>query len=114
MGSASVIEVNLPETIPPIDPPKDTKYVRHLRMQSKLLSQFWGAPVFLEATVFVPCDFDSSRQHYPIAFLQSHFGGDFFLFAKLRRSLSPHSGKPWVISSIKIGVQVACPKCSLL
>jgi hypothetical protein len=71
MGSASVIEVNLTETIPPIHPPKDTKYVRHLRMQSKLLTQFWGAPVLLEATVLVPRDFDSSGQHYPIAFLQS-------------------------------------------
>ena len=76
--NSSVVELSLTETIPAIDPPKDTNYVRHLRIQSDLLSHFWGDPVFLEATVLVPQDFDSSHQHYPVAFLQTHFGGDFF------------------------------------
>jgi hypothetical protein len=90
IDSSSVTEVNLTETIPDIDPPKDTKYVRHLRIQSKLLSRFWGAPVFLEATVLVPRDFDSSKQSYPTAFLQTHFGGDFFFF----RETPPGSRAP--------------------
>jgi hypothetical protein len=77
---SSTLQLELTETIPPIDPPKDTKYVRHLRLQSKLLSDFWGSPIFLEATVLVPRDFDEGTQHYPIAFLQGHFGGDFFQF----------------------------------
>jgi hypothetical protein len=80
VDESSVVEINITETIPSIDPPKDTKYVRHLRIQSKLLSQFWGSPVFLKATVLVPRDFDSGNQHYPVAFLQTHFGGDFFFF----------------------------------
>jgi hypothetical protein len=80
INNSSVLELNLTETIPPVEPPKSSKYVRHLRIQSKLLTQFWGAPVFLEATVLVPRDFDASNQRYPIAFLQTHFGGDFFSF----------------------------------
>lgn len=80
IAPSPVVEINLTETMPRVDLPKDTKYVHHLRIQSKLLSQFWGAPVFVEATVLVPRDFDSSNQHYPVAFLQTHFGGDFFLF----------------------------------
>ena len=66
-------QLELTETIPPIDPPKDTKYVRHVRVQSKLLTEFWGRPIFLEATVLVPRDFDESTQHYPVAFLQEPF-----------------------------------------
>jgi Putative esterase len=80
INESSVVEVRLTETIPAIDSPKDTKYVRHLRIQSGLLTHFWGTPVYLEATVLVPRDFDSSNQHYPVAFLQTHFGGDFFSF----------------------------------
>ena len=77
----AVVPLALTETIPPIDPPKDTKYVRHLRVQSKLLHAFVrAARIFVEATVLVPRDFDTGREHYPVAFLQSHFGGDFFGF----------------------------------
>ncbi len=76
----AVVALALTETIPPIDPPKDTRYVRHLRVQSKLLTEFWGSPIYVEATVLVPRDFDTGTEHYPVAFLQSHFGGDFFGF----------------------------------
>ena len=74
---SSVTTLELTEVMPPIDPPKDTKYIRHLRVQSKLLTEFWGQPVFLNASVLVPRDFDESSQHYPVAFYQSHFSGDF-------------------------------------
>ncbi|HXB69594.1 MAG TPA: alpha/beta hydrolase-fold protein [Candidatus Acidoferrales bacterium] len=80
MHESSTVQLDLTETVPPIDPPKDTRYVRHLRVQSKLLTVFWGHPIFLEAAVLVPRDFDDSKQHYPVAFLQGHFGGDFFGF----------------------------------
>jgi hypothetical protein len=53
LNQSSTVELNLTETIPPIEPPQDTKYVRHLRMQSKLLTEFWGAAVFLEATTLI-------------------------------------------------------------
>ena len=78
--ASSVTRLELTEVVPPIDPPKDTKYLRHWRVQSKLLTDFWGRPVFLNALVLVPRDFDESAQQYPVAFLQSHFGGDFFGF----------------------------------
>lgn len=78
----AAVQLDLTETVAPIDPPKDTKYVRHLRLQSKLLTEFWGKPIFLEATVLVPRDFDEGKGPYPVAFLQTHFGGDFFSFSE--------------------------------
>lgn len=48
----------LEREIPPIPDPPSTKYVRHERIQSKLLSEFWGRPVFLGAHVLLPEGFD--------------------------------------------------------
>jgi hypothetical protein len=89
VSASSVAHLELTEVIPQIDPPKDTKYIRHLRLQSKLLSQFWGRPVFLNASVLVPRDFDEGAQHYPVAFYQNHFSGDFRGFRE-----TPPTGNP--------------------
>ncbi|MBV9300938.1 MAG: hypothetical protein JOY62_15250 [Acidobacteriaceae bacterium] len=74
IGRDSVIRIELTDVIPPITPPEDTKFLRHVRIESKLLTKFWGTPIHLSATVLVPDDFDQHPdQHYPIAFLQGHF-----------------------------------------
>jgi len=78
--ASSVTTLELTEVIPPIESPKNSKYIRHVRMQSKLLTEFWGRPVFLSASVLVPRDFDESTQHYPVAFYQDHFERNFRLF----------------------------------
>src|SRR5579862_552019 len=36
-ASAATVKIQLSKTIPPISPPKDTKYIKHVRIQSKLL-----------------------------------------------------------------------------
>ena len=56
-GSAP-IAISLDQVIPPIVPEADTKYVRHIRIQSELLTKFWGTPMFLGAIVLVPEGFD--------------------------------------------------------
>jgi hypothetical protein len=77
----SVIPVTLTEVIPPIGPFKDTKYLRHVRIQSKLLTKFWGRPMHLGAVVLTPRGFDDHpQQRYPVAFWQDHFAGDFYDF----------------------------------
>ena len=46
--------------------PKDTKYIRHLKIQSELLTKFWGRPMFLGANVLVPEGFDEHpNARYP-------------------------------------------------
>ncbi len=68
------LRISLTETIPPIAPEPDTKYVRHLKIQSALLTKFWGRPVFLTAIVLVPEGFDEHPQaHYPLAIFHDHF-----------------------------------------
>src|SRR6201996_3599110 len=45
------LAISLSETIPPIPPRPDTKYIRHIRIQSQLLTKFWGTPMYLSAIV---------------------------------------------------------------
>ena len=61
VDSSTEFSIVLDQEIPPIPDPKDTKYVRHLKIQSQLLSKFWGRPMFLSANVLVPEGFDEHR-----------------------------------------------------
>ena len=68
------LAVLLTETIPPIPPQPDTKYIRHIRIQSELLTKFWGTPMYLSAIVLVPEGFDEHpNAHFPIAIFHDHF-----------------------------------------
>ncbi|HEV8137059.1 MAG TPA: hypothetical protein VGP85_20460 [Pyrinomonadaceae bacterium] len=72
------IDISLDQVIPPIEPPKDTKYVKHIRIQSERLTKFWGRPMFLGAHVLLPEGFDSHPDvHYPLVINHGHFPSDF-------------------------------------
>jgi len=72
------IDISLDQLIPPIEPPKDTKYVKHIRIQSERLTKFWGRPMFLGAHVLLPEGFDSHPDvHYPLVINHGHFPSDF-------------------------------------
>lgn len=42
---SGAIRISLTDKIPTVQAPQDTKYVKHFRIQSKLLSDFWGLPM---------------------------------------------------------------------
>jgi hypothetical protein len=75
---APPIEVVMDDAIPPIKPEPDTKYIRHIRIQSALLTKFWGRPMYLSAIVLVPEGFDSHPEaRYPLIIFHDHFGSAF-------------------------------------
>jgi hypothetical protein len=77
IAGSGTVTLSLSEEIPPIAPPKDTKYIRHVRIQSALLSRFWGRPMYLGANVLVPEGFDRHTEaHYPVAIFHGHFPAD--------------------------------------
>jgi hypothetical protein len=79
--SDKVVRISLTEEIPAIKPPNDTKYIKHIRIQSKLLTTFWGQPMFLGATVLLPEGFDEHPQaRYPLLVHQGHFEPDWEFF----------------------------------
>ncbi len=72
------VKIVLDKIIPPIVPPKDTKYIKHVKMQSKLLSDFWGRPMYLGANVLLPEGFDTHpNARYPLVIFHGHFPADF-------------------------------------
>ncbi len=68
------IRVVMNETISPIPDPPTTKYIKHVRIQSKLLTEFWGRPMHLGAHVLVPEGFDEHPEaRYPLMVFHGHF-----------------------------------------
>jgi hypothetical protein len=77
-ASSGQIKILLDKIIPPIEPPKDTKFIKHVKLQSKLLSDFWGRPMFLGAHVLLPEGFDTHpNARYPLVIFHGHFPADF-------------------------------------
>jgi hypothetical protein len=73
-----VIPVSMSNVIPPIPAPVDTKYIRHIRIQSAVLTRFWGRPMFLSAVVLVPEGFDDhTNARFPLIIFHDHFVPDF-------------------------------------
>jgi hypothetical protein len=78
LGPDTSLSIVLDQEIPPIPPPADTKYIRHVKIQSDLLTKFWGRPMYLGANILVPEGFDQHTEaHYPMAVNQGHFPADF-------------------------------------
>ena len=72
------IMLTLDKAIEPIKPPADTKYIKHIRVQSERLSKFWGRPMYLGAHVLLPEGFDSHPDaRYPLVLFHGHFPADF-------------------------------------
>jgi len=68
------IQLNLSSIIPAAQLPADTLYVKHIKIQSKLLTAFWGQPIYLGATVLLPEGYDQHPDaHFPVIYQQGHF-----------------------------------------
>jgi hypothetical protein len=74
IGADSSISLSLAQEIPPIPEPQDTKYIRHVRIQSTLLTKFWGRPTYLGAIILLPEGFDQHTEaHFPVMIFHDHF-----------------------------------------
>ena len=77
-GQLPSITIKLDQKIPPINEPEDTKYVKHIKIKSKLLSDFWGRDMHLGAHVLLPEGWEAHPNvKYPLAIMHGHFPSDF-------------------------------------
>lgn len=74
-SQSSIVRLSLTKVIPPVTVPADTQWVKRIRIQSKLLSAFWGRPMYLGAVVLLPRDYDANPDvRYPVVYYQTgHF-----------------------------------------
>lgn len=71
------VRLELTEVIPPVEVPEDTKWVKRIKIQSKMLTEFWGHPIHFGATVLLPRGYDENPDmHYPVIYIQNHFSLD--------------------------------------
>jgi hypothetical protein len=77
LGGSNAIRLDLDKVIAPLSEPRETKYVKHVRIRSELLSKFWGRDMFLGAHVLLPEGFDSHPDaRYPLVIYHGHFPAD--------------------------------------
>jgi S-formylglutathione hydrolase FrmB len=75
------IELRLTHVIAEPKPPADTEWLKHVRIRSKLLSDFWGQPMYLGATVLLPKGYaEHEGDRYPVVYAQGFLGGPPFSF----------------------------------
>ena len=73
-GRGAAVLLSLNKVVPPIQPYADTKWLKHLRIQSRLLTDFWGQPMFIGANVLLPQGYDKHPGvRYPVHYIQGHF-----------------------------------------
>ena len=46
-SSGYSVEMQTDQVIPPIEVPEDTRWVKRIKIQSDLLTEFWGHPIYL-------------------------------------------------------------------
>ncbi len=75
--NTEVVQLTIDQIIPPIIEPTDSKYIKHIKIQSKLLTEFWGRPMYLGAHILLPEGFDTHQiVKYPLAIYHGHFPSD--------------------------------------
>ncbi|HEY8087234.1 MAG TPA: alpha/beta hydrolase-fold protein [Polyangiaceae bacterium] len=68
------VALDLASALPELPPTPDTKYIKHIRIQSERLTKFWGRPMFLGAIVTVPEGWDTHADaRYPLVIEHGHF-----------------------------------------
>lgn len=77
-GQPLDFKLTLENKIPPIAQPEDSKYIKHIKLKSTLLSEFWGRDIYLGAHVLLPEGWESHPNvKYPLAIMHGHFPRDF-------------------------------------
>ena len=73
-SASAPIKLVADKVIPPVQVPADTAQVKRIKIQSQILTKWWGHPIFLGATVLLPKDYDAHPDvHYPVNYNEGHF-----------------------------------------
>ncbi len=84
-GGKQRFRLTLDQRIPAEQLPQDTEHVKYVRVQSRLLTEFWQKPMYLRAAVILPRDYDKEPQRrYPVRY---HLGGYHSRYTNAERML---------------------------
>ena len=73
-ASPTPISLVADQVIPPIPAPTETDTTKFVKIQSQILSKWWGHPIYLGAIVTLPAGYDTHPDvKYPVVYNQGHF-----------------------------------------
>ena len=101
ISKSGTVKLSIENEISPIEPIKDSKYIKHVKIKSEMLSKFWGRDMFLQANVLVPHNFNkNSKVKYPLMIFHGHFPNTFRGF----RTEPPAAPKKDTIYNSRFGI----------
>ncbi len=72
------VNIVLDQVIPVIEEPEDTEWIKHIKIKSEKLSEFWGRDMYLGAHILLPKGFkEHPEAKYPLMIFHGHFPADF-------------------------------------
>ncbi|WP_224489112.1 hypothetical protein [Robertkochia flava] len=78
VSDGGLVSLTLNQVIPEIVPPQDTQWIKHIKIRSEKLSEFWGRDMYLGAHVLLPKGFQEHPEaRYPLMIFHGHFPRDF-------------------------------------
>jgi len=73
IGGGGTVKLAVTHVIPDEGRPADTQWMKHVKIQSQLLTKFWGRPVFVLADVLLPAGYDTHPNvRYPSIYALGH------------------------------------------
>ena len=84
-GNARALRLVLDQVIPPVEAvppggtcqqgnPPESAHVKQVKIKSDLLSEFWGRPIFVAASVLLPRDYDAdAAARFPAVYQWGHY-----------------------------------------
>ena len=72
-ATGGTVRLEATNVVPSTAAPADTLWVKRFKFQSPSLTEFWGRPIYLGATVLLPADYGTDSTQYPVLYHQGHF-----------------------------------------
>ncbi len=73
IGDGGTVRITMSHVMPAEPDPPDTKWLQHVRIQSRLLTAFWGHPVYIKAHVLLPRGYaEHPNTYYPSIYTLGH------------------------------------------
>jgi len=89
----AVIRISMDQMIEDFPEREDNAFIKHVRIQSERLTEFWGRPMFLEAIIMLPAGFeDHPEARYPLMIYHGHHHR-YFYTPTVFRDTPPDAGQ---------------------
>ena len=99
-SNGGTVKLVLDKAIPPETPPADTDLVKYLKIQSPLLTRFYGRPIYVRAAVLLPRTYlTDANARFPLLVNIGGYGAKYTRAARFAKTDSP-GYKTWMAEDL--------------